>query len=166
MNMPYDFNSAGPQSETETMPTTTRTLMERDVWKPLAPTNLMEEDFWGAICQATELAVLMGINMPDFIRYAVGSYETSLNDVKSGHSAAYGWHWLTDEQREAVEGMDLPITEECLACGEDHRPIPDEPLPDYQNDKALAERLASTLDDGHVPSGDPWSSGPPAPVKV
>ena len=113
--MPYDFNSAGPQAVTPTSAPQSETKTMTTM-----PTTLMEEDFWEAICRATELAVLMGINMPDFIRYAVGSYETALNDVKSGHSAAYGWHWLTDDQREAVEAMDVPITEECKACGEDH----------------------------------------------
>jgi len=79
-----------------------------------------DEDMMSAIFRAAELAVIIDFPLPELVKVFVGAYETSVNDVKSGHSAAYGWQWLTDEEREVAEQMDIPITEKCEACSESH----------------------------------------------
>jgi hypothetical protein len=82
--------------------------------------TLSDEDIMFAIYRVTDLAVVIGYPLGELVKNVIGAYETSINDVRSGHEAAYGWPYFTDEEREAVEEMNIPITEKCLACGEDH----------------------------------------------
>jgi len=121
----YDLNSAAPQSETaerheaqpkSNMPTNNKPIRIPEPWE----FTLNDENLFAAIYRVTDLAAVMNFPLPELVKWVVGSYETSLNDVRSGHEEAYGWPYFTDEEREAVEEMNLPITEECLACGVNH----------------------------------------------
>ena len=91
------------------------------------PTNgkLLGDDVDAAATRLTELAVVLNFPLDEVIRIVTNNYEISVNDLRSGHSAAWGWMHVGKKERKAIMAIHNkapppPPSGECDVCGAWH----------------------------------------------